>query len=236
MLFFSTQTTKELPTTTSAACLCVSVRRQSCLRRGRGRQAQAGITLIESIVSIALLSIAVAGPMTLAAHSIKAVGAARTEMIATHLAEEGLEVVHSLRDNNSADDSTSDGRNWMRDIRNTCDAVNNGCVIDLTKHAVNDVWDTKEVLNKCGGSGCGDKTIVYFNTQTGLYRQSDDPLTSPWISTQFRRVISITDVDNPGNPQRQARVTSVVTYPDYGGKTQTMSISEDLYNWFPYLH
>lgn len=196
----------------------------------------AGITLIESIVSIALLSIAVAGPMTLAAHSIKAVGASRAEMIATHLSEEALEVVHSLRDNNSADDSTSDGKNWMKDIRNTCDSINNGCVVDLTKHAVNGVWDTKKVLNKCGGSGCGDKTIVYFNPQTGLYRQSDNPLASPWLSTQFRRILLTTDIDNPGNPQRQVRVTSIVTYAGHGGKIQTVNISEDLYNWFPYLH
>ena len=197
-----------------------AIRRSSCY--------VAGVTLIESIVSITLLSIAIAGPITLAAHSIKASGAARSEMIATHLVEEGLEVVHSMRDNNSADDTNSDGRDWMKWI-SSCD---DDCIIDVTEHAA-DVWDNQNVL-KCTG-GCGDKAIMYVNPNTGLYRQSNDALASPWVKTAFRRTISITNIDNLGNPQRQVRVTATVTYPGYGGAARTISISQDLFNWFPQL-
>src|SRR3989338_8054755 len=75
-----------------------------------------GFTLIESIVAISVLTLAVAGPLTLAAHSLKASRDARAEFIATHLAEEALEVVHNIRTNNSANDNTADRSEWMRGI------------------------------------------------------------------------------------------------------------------------
>ena len=52
-----------------------------------------GITLIETVVSIALLSFAVAGPMTLAAHSIKASSAAKNELIAVPRRTTAIETV-----------------------------------------------------------------------------------------------------------------------------------------------
>lgn len=192
-----------------------------------------GITLIESVVSISLLLLAITGPVTLVAHSLKASGSSREEMIATHLAEEGLEAVHSLRDNNSADDATSDRKNWMKDILNSC---TNGCAVDITQHQASNVWDNKAALIKCGGGGCDNEARVYMNPATGLYRQSETPLPSPWVISQFRRTLSIVGVDNSGNAQREVSVTASVDYPGYGGKAQTVSISEGLYNWFPYLH
>ncbi len=192
------------------------------------RSSQGGVTLIESIVSIMLLSIAVAGPMTLAAHSIKASGSARNEMIATHLAEEGLEVVHSMRDNNSADDNTLGKTAWMANIFVNCHTLP-GCIVDATQHQSPNVWNNTLAL-KPGIS------TVYLNPGVGLYRQSDVSLGSPWAATAFQRTILLTGIDDSLNPLRQVRVTATVTYPGYGGKTQTISIAEDLYNWFPLVH
>lgn len=199
---------------------------------------QSGVTLVESIVSIAILSFAVAGPMTLATHSIKASSAARAEMIATHLAEEGLEVVHSMRDNRSADDNTAGKTAWMTEVFAACDSTF-GCVVDPTQHSVSNVWNTVAPnipLQECVAS-CGNASIVYLNPLTGLYRQQlSGALSSPFVATPFRRTVFLVGVDNAATPVRQVRVTAVVTYPGYGGRTQTVSMSEDLYNWFPYLH
>jgi Tfp pilus assembly protein PilV len=210
--------------------------RFGCMRESR-THLQSGVTLVESIVSIAILSFAVAGPMTLAAHSIKASGAARAEMIATHLAEEGLEIVHSMRDNASADDNSAGKTAWMTNVFTTCDSTF-GCVVDPTSHSTSNVWNTTAPLplQECGGE-CGNASIVYVNPSTGLYRQQfSGTLGAPFVATPFRRTVFLKGIDNPATPVRQVRVTSVVTYPGYGGTTQTISISEDLYNWFPYLH
>lgn len=193
-----------------------------------------GITLIESVVSIALLSVAITGPMTLAAHSLKAAGSARNEMIATHLAEEGLEVVHSMRDNFSADDSTPGKTGWMTNLFTNCDGAN-GCVIDTTQRSAGNagVWNTGVTLplQKCLAA-CGNSSIVYVNPATGFYRQQLAALGAPFAPTPFRRTIFLSSTDGA---TRQVRVTATVTYPGYGGQTQTITISEDLYNWFPYI-
>ncbi|OGZ07105.1 MAG: hypothetical protein A3D65_00640 [Candidatus Lloydbacteria bacterium RIFCSPHIGHO2_02_FULL_50_13] len=205
-----------------------------------------GITLIETVVSIALLSFAVAGPMTLAAHSIKASSAAKNELIATHLAEEGLEVVRNLRDNSSAEDNGDrdgpiDGFVWVKAILGNC-KWEPGCAIDITQHVPNgtsNVWSLNapgryNAVIPCPGS-CADESVVYFNPDTGLYRQSENILGSPWVRTQFTRTIFMTGTDDPNAPERQAHVTAVVTYPGYGGIRRTIRVTQDIYNWFPYL-
>ncbi|OGZ08359.1 MAG: hypothetical protein A3C93_02740 [Candidatus Lloydbacteria bacterium RIFCSPHIGHO2_02_FULL_54_17] len=200
-----------------------------------------GITLIESVVSIAILSVAITGPMALAAHSIKASGAARNELIATHLAEEGLEIVRNMRDNKSAEDGSDrkneNGNNWMVDIFSKCSAYL-GCAVDATAHASVDVWNhemTAGAIIPCQ-SDCSQQSVVYLNPGTGLYRQSMASLGAPWVRTQFRRTILLEGVDDLLAPKREVRVTSTVTFPGYGGTSRTISVSQSIFNWFPYLH
>ncbi|MDO8520573.1 MAG: type II secretion system protein [bacterium] len=210
------------------------------------RKKKGGFTLVETIVSLALLSFAVAGPMTLAAHSIKASGAAKNELIATHLAEEGLEVVRNLRDNSSAEDNgdrdgLGEGFVWMQNIFGNCKFAW-GCAIDITQHVpsgTNGVWSLTppnryNAIILCPGN-CAAESVVYFNPGTGLYRQSENALGSPWVRTQFTRTIFMTGIDDPNEPERQVRVTAVVTYAGYGGIIRTIRVTQDVYNWFPYL-
>ena len=96
-----------------------------------------GITLIETVVAVGILVAAIAGPMTLASQSLKASRDARNELIATHLAEEGIEVLHSMRDNNSATDNSPQRLGWMNTILIACSG---GCVIDPTDHTT-PVWE-----------------------------------------------------------------------------------------------
>ena len=195
-----------------------------------------GITLIETLVSLSLLSFAIAGPMTLAAHSIKVSGAVRNELIATHFAEEGLEVVHNLRDNLSADDASGIGTDWMgtalAKLFENCDTAF-GCVIDITKHSGTNVWDYAAVIIECAAGSC--PSDIYINPLTGFYRQSGSAPVSPWARTGFKRTILMTGADNAANPRRQVRVTATVTYPGYGGIPRTIRVTQDVYNWFPQL-
>lgn len=204
-----------------------------------------GFTLIEAVVSITLLTFAVVGPMMLSAQSIRATREARLQLIATHLAEEGIEIVHNIRDNNSVDDTSSNRDEWVDgstiqiDILNEC--KNNGCIVDIIEHpsvsgnagSGSGVW-TDEALVRCNGGSCDN--VVYQNPTTGLYRQRESGLSAPWVATPFTRVIQVTGVDAGFNSLRQVKVTSTVTYKTYGGATRTISANEDLYNWFPELN
>jgi len=191
-----------------------------------------GITLVECIVAVAILAFAVAGPMTLASASLRASRDARNELIATHLAEEGIEAIHSIRDNNSADDNTIDHNKWTQNLLNKCD---NGCVIDITDHAAN-VW-ANSALVQCPGGDCTSVEKIYENKASGLYRQGNGAFSlASWDLTPFKRNMKVTGIDSMSNPSRQIHVVSTVTYAGYGGKLRTVSIGDDLYNWFPPLN
>ncbi len=185
-----------------------------------------GFSLIETIVAIVVLTLAVVGPMTLSAQSIRASRDARLELTATHLAEEGMEVVHNIRDNNSAQDADPARGAWMTNILPICST---GCVVDVTEHSTG-VWGPTALIS-CAGN-CSTVDRIYQHSTTGLYRQFSSALASPWTVTPFRRSVTVTEVV----ANRQVRVTSSVSYRSYGGSPRTISTSQDFYNWFPRLN
>ena len=194
-----------------------------------------GFTLIETLVAVMILAFAIIGPFALSAQSLRASRDARDELVATYLALEGIEIVHSIRDNNSADDITPAHTHWMDNIiAGTCRP--HGCIPDITEQpGVGSVW-TANALVSCPPVSCPDRIVVYFNPTTGLYRQSAAALPAPWQKTLYTRKLNVVGVDDPGNPQRQVRITSTVTYLGYTHKIRTLSVSDNFYNWFPLLN
>lgn len=61
---------------------------------------QGGFTIIETLVAITILMIAVAGPLTVANQALHAALDARTQMIASNLAQETIEEIRNYKDNN----------------------------------------------------------------------------------------------------------------------------------------
>ncbi len=192
-----------------------------------------GITLIEAIVGVAILAFAVTGPMMLASQSLKLSRDARNELIATHLAEEGIEVIHSIRDNNSADDLTPSRTGWMGTMISRCGS-GFPCVVDITDHS-SGVWGASTLL-QCTSVSCTGENIVYVNPATSLYRQSLSTLPLPWERTVFTRTVTLVPIDHAVNPIKQVHVIVHVTYQGYGGNIRSVRIADDLYNWFPPLH
>ena len=191
-----------------------------------------GITLVETIVAVTLLAAAIAGPMTLASQSLRASRDARSELVATHLAEEGIEIVHNMRDNNSANDHTSDHSLWLTNILTDCKG--DGCIIDVTDHTLG-VWGLAATI-PCSNATCGAERQIYFNPDTGLYRQSASALLAPWQPTAFTRVLVVTPVDDPVTPVRQIHIAVTVTYVGYRNVVRTVVMGDDIYNWFPALN
>lgn len=193
-----------------------------------------GFTLIETIVSVTILAVAIVGPLTLSAKSIQASRGARLELEATYLAVEGVEIIHSIRNNFSAVDSNADRSGWLGTgnppyIRDECST---GCAVDVVEHGgAAPVWDTRNnrALDNCDTP---DKCQIIFNIPTGVYRQRGSagiPNGGNWVATPFSRTVTVTTVN-----ARQEHVTSVVTYQS-NGATRTIVAEDDIFNWFPEL-
>lgn len=66
------------------------------------KRSRGGFTLVETLVAVAILMVAIAGPLTVANKALIAALGSRNAMIATYLAQEGMESIKNIKDNNAA--------------------------------------------------------------------------------------------------------------------------------------
>lgn len=195
----------------------------------------AGFTLIETIVAIAVLVMAVGGPLTLAARTLRVAQDAKNEFIASQMAVEGMEVIHNMRDNNSADDTSSDAGAWMSNPPiNIFQNCIEGCIVDVTRNSSANTW-SGFTITACPSGDCTNMGKMFVNDGSGIFRQSSATLGSGWTFTGFRRWIEIEGIDDSGDPEREVKVTTYVSYQSVTGATRTLTLTEHLLNWFPPL-
>lgn len=90
---------------------------------------QRGFTLVETLVAVTVLMIAIAGPLVVASKGLRSSLAAKDQMIASYLAQETMEVIKNIKDNNVAT-----GAGFLDEIKSStdCIALNDSCDMRLT--------------------------------------------------------------------------------------------------------
>ena len=174
-----------------------------------------GITLIEAIVSIAIISIGLLSAVGLTISNIKASYYSNNKIKAIALAWEGVEVVRNLRDTNWLNDYLY----WSEDIFHQSDDT----AILVFDH-LNGTW----FLYFMPDNFEDDQTVVYENNKTGEYAQAVSfpmPI-EDWQKTIFKRLIYINKTQ-----EDVLKVKSAVRYKDKFGGYKTVELQEDLYNW-----
>jgi prepilin-type N-terminal cleavage/methylation domain-containing protein len=144
-----------------------------------------GFTLIETLIAIAVLSLAVTGPMTIAQKSLSSAMYARDQITAYYLAQDAIEYVRNVRDSNRlhrnngnpATDWLTGGANGL--TLSEC-ILGSPCVIN-TNLAAN---ESDAIRSFVPGN---DR--LYFDPVTSIYSHQN---VSGSIATQFSRQIIIT--------------------------------------------
>lgn len=136
-----------------------------------------GFTIIESLVAIAILVLVITGASGAVQVGISSYTFSKDQVIAFYLAQEGMEQIRNIRDENSLKN-----QNWLTGISaNSSDPCyfGNACTVDPV---------LSNVPTRC--SAPGNCPILRENATTGFFGY--DP---SWPATIFRREIVLTQIN-----------------------------------------
>jgi prepilin-type N-terminal cleavage/methylation domain-containing protein len=169
---------------------------------------QKGMTLIETLVAITILTVAIVAPMSLTMQSLSAAYYARDQIAAFNLGQEAIESVRSIRDGNIlriAYDQPDPG----------CAPMTLLCNIPIGTPFVIDTRDN--AITTCSG------TCPALQTDGDLYGYQ-----SGWADTRYTRTVSADFVEGTTD---EIRVSVTVTWVAGPLQTRTFTIYENLYRW-----
>lgn len=179
-------------------------------------------TLVETLVAITIVLLAVLGPFQLVQQSLSNSYVARDQLIATALAEEGLEYIRALRDSNYLYNvvNPSTPRSWLYGLNTSAGAEEDcfrsqGCTVDPTRTANNESVD--ECAVTCPNLKLNPSTQQYTQRNLAGYEQ-----------TPFTRKVLLEPVN--GSSNTAVKVTVTVTYVSVHA-TRTVTVTDYLYNW-----
>lgn len=163
-----------------------------------------GFSLLETMVALAVLMMAITGPLTLGFTSIKASALAKNNLIAANLAQEGLELVKAYKMNNVLFDVAG----WLTGM----DSCYTGCSISFGSGS-----DLTNLIIELCPSNC----VLYSNPINGIY--THDNTGNPTI---FKRQINISNI----SAADEVKVTVTVSWNERFGD-QKFAIDYYMQNW-----
>ena len=182
-----------------------------------------GFTLIETLFAILILTLAIAGPLTIAARGLNAALIAKDQTTAFYLAQDAIEYIRYARDSAclSAGATPCPASTWLSTV-SACEGAN-GCYLDSSNNH-------PAAPTSCSAAGC---PVLNYDPTTGLYTYAllggSGTATAP---TPFTRTIQIitpvgSGTTNPG----EATASTTVSWMDVGGVPRSISVHEDIFNW-----
>ncbi len=161
-----------------------------------------GFTIVETLVAITILMIAIAGPLTTAFRGLTAAVYARDQVTASYLAQDAMEYVKNVRDNNWKEKPP---KYWLNGFDN-CSSYNSACYVSTLNGDIN----LCSLVDEC-----------YLSVNENGYRQSS----SGNKKTQFTRKFYITPTSNPD----EVTATVVVAWKN-GTVSNAVTLSSQLFN------
>lgn len=163
--------------------------------------------MVETLVAVAILILAVAGPLVVVGRSLQGHNNAINQTTAEYLAQEAIEIVRNRRDQNlihlSGHDPSPLTGGWMNGFPSSCSS---SCLV--------------QAMGNTFPSGDSD-TLLHLND--GVYGYSGG------TATTFRRTVTITGTGNPN--ERLVEVTITWELVPGTGRMGTFTAREYIYNW-----
>ncbi|XOB41129.1 MAG: type IV pilus modification PilV family protein [Candidatus Nealsonbacteria bacterium] len=173
-----------------------------------------GFTLLEVIVAVFILTVGVGGSFALIQQTLFAAAMAQSRIIAAYLAQEGIEIIRNIRDNNWLEQRESSEVLW-NDGLNNCLPPNSCCEADYETDTPSSYPPLTTI------AGCTFNDLRYLNIDnSGFYSYSGDN------QTKFKRRIFIELIDTD-----KIKVEVVVEWKERG-RTHQIEVVEHITNWY----
>lgn len=191
-----------------------------------------GYSLVEVLVSIAVLLLAIVGPMTIASQGIKSGTFSLEQNTAFFLAQEGIEALFAIRNNYALAEISGAGANsweWIDDVLNgtgPCSISSNGDVCSFGIDFSSDTIENNITTVDCGVGNEENCRLYIDETNTrAVYTHNNLDEESPFI-----RIITVEQKDGD-----IVEVTSEVRWESsvFGGAIQNVTLTTDLFNLLP---
>jgi len=204
--------------------------RSSLKARSLKLKALSGFTVIETLVAIAILLLAIVGPLSMAEKGLAAAETARQEITAFYLAQEAIEYVRNIRDTNALQGHDGD-TDWLRDLDECKKRA--GCGIDVT--VTESPPSTSKQTMECTLTNeycrlyqyVGD-SVTPVPTTHPLYGIFGHRTTGGWKPTEFSRKVNITNIVD----KVEASVVVQVTWSTGSFGDRHIDLKEHMFNWY----
>lgn len=200
-----------------------------------------GFTLIETLVAIAILAIAVAGPLVAASRALVAAQLSRDQLVASYLAQEGIEYLRYFRDNaylaaypsgvnvsSSAWSSFLTGPGGASNV-SVAQCRTSRCMFDIA--AVSGPGTgVGRTLEPCSGASCRRLYLVNAGGTSNVYTTRTD---LGGTRTKFTRTVQVNDIPGTSDTPTLAtdkRASSTVTW-SFHGTTYSVTVTNNLTPW-----
>jgi len=161
-----------------------------------------GFTLIETMIAVTILIMIIIGPLSLATKSIELALVSQNQITAFYLAQEAIEYVKNVRDNNFLQSAS-----WLNGLSPCWNS--DGCYVDIPNNNLNACSANCPKIKYDGGS-------YYYNYQVGQ-------------DTIFTRIVII-DKTIPGNAD-EAKIKVTVSWPEKFGGQKSFTLQNNIFNW-----
>ncbi len=179
---------------------------------------KSGFTLIETLVAIAILILAIMGPLVIASNSLNSAYYANNQVTAFYLAQEGIEYMRYLRDTNFINQNNSSGVAWDAGLTGCTTA--SPCGIDTSNLFVNG----KALTTSLNSTNNINSFPVQYDPSTSVYHQG--PI-GTYPASPFYRKIEVTPISS-----NEDKVTVTVYWSVGNLKAPAkFQITENLFNW-----
>ncbi len=194
------------------------------INRRPQKNTQSGFTIIETLVAIFILLISITGPLSFAQSGLRASFVARDQVVAFYLAQDAIETIKNIRDNNSLD-----GQDWLTDLEtagcvsvNADGELNQPCEIET-------IFENgpRQTLQACPGGNPGVCNPMKYDTEFKEYRLSNDISTSI-VPSKFSRTVYVHELTD-----NEVQIIVFVSWDTVFFADRRIVVQENIYNWVP---